>query len=151
MHSISDWKIPCSSTNVNYPDSGLRGKKKPHSWECGFKIFHQRVEFFLNRVVDFELNNSFQGGLGFRNGLFLDLGFRFFRWTGRSLQGYRWLFQRDCGTELSMDGSGLQKDIRKSLSGGFWILVFLSEIGFGLSVGFGLLAASNFHNYTIES
>jgi hypothetical protein len=111
----------------------LQGKKKPHSWECGFKIFHQRVEFFLNRVIDFELNNSFQGGLGFRNGLFLDLGFRFFRWTGRSLQGYRWLFQRDCGTELSMDGRRLSKGYTEKSFGwifGFRFFFWKSDSGF---------------------
>lgn len=91
--------------------------------------------------MDSDLETGFfwildSGSSGGRVGLYKDTG------------GF---FKEISGTELSMDGSGLQKDIRKSLSGGFWILVFLSEIGFGFSVGFGLLAASNFHNYTIES
>jgi hypothetical protein len=76
------------------------------------------------------------GSSGGRVGLYKDTGGFFKEIVELNFQRMVAAFKRIYGKVFRMD---------------FWIQVFLWKIGFGFSVGFGLLAESKFNIYTLES
>lgn len=110
-------------------------KKKPHPQGCGYKILNQRVEFFLNRVIDFANNTVFWVDR-ISNGLSIGSSETVFYRTTCSVftTDKRMVFSDNFSDEFLKDGLWcFKKD--------WWISGFKKIIGYVVFGGSGFLSA----------